>query len=273
VSSAAKSWRAASFSAEILGVMLATWAALISVPLALGQIGISWDALNHHIYLGWVADRPRFERDFLAASYQSYQFPYLYWPVYKLSASGVSGAWAGVVLATLEWLAVPALWLIARACIPGRSWFDTWMRGISVVLGLSSGLVLSLLDTTANDLLAAVPLVWAVAFAMAPLDVENSHLSTRRAVLLSGLFAGVAIACKLSNGPLAVLLPVFWICCGASFNQKLANALLGCVAVVAGFVLAYGYWGWQLWQHFGNPVYPFYDEIFERVRNWAGWQR
>jgi hypothetical protein len=54
-------------------VVLASAAALAGIPIALGQIGLSWDALNHHIYLGWMAEHPRFDRDFLAASYQAYQ--------------------------------------------------------------------------------------------------------------------------------------------------------------------------------------------------------
>ena len=113
---------------ELAAVTVVMWMALVSVPLGLGAIGISWDALNHHIYLGWTAEQPRFDRDFLAASYQAFQFPYLYWPVYKLAAAGLSGAAAGVVLASLHAVAVPAVWLIARSCIPGPTAFDVLLR-------------------------------------------------------------------------------------------------------------------------------------------------
>ena len=66
-------------------ILLAAWLVFISVPISLGGIGLSWDGLNHQMYLGWVADRPRFDKDYMAASMQSYQFPYLYWPLYKLA--------------------------------------------------------------------------------------------------------------------------------------------------------------------------------------------
>src|SRR5690348_14079424 len=133
---------------EFAFIGMAAWMAFVSIPFGLGGIGISWDALNHQIYLGWTTEHPRFDRDFLAASYQSYQFPYLYWPVYKLSASGVSGAWSGAVLASLQWLAVPPVWIMARACIPGQQWFDVVMRLLAVVLAFLTGLVLSLFDST-----------------------------------------------------------------------------------------------------------------------------
>ena len=49
---------------ELPFVGVFAWIAFISIPLFLGEIGISWDALNHHIYLGWTAGRPRFDLDF-----------------------------------------------------------------------------------------------------------------------------------------------------------------------------------------------------------------
>lgn len=258
---------------ELPVVCLLAWMAFIAIPLSLGEIGISWDALNHHIYLGWTAEYPRFERDFLAASYQSYQFPYLYWPVYKLSASGLTGAWSGVVLATLNWLAVPPVWMIARTCMPGQQWFNALMRMLAVVLAFMSVLVLSLFDSTSNDLLAAIPFVWAFALALDALPSNRPRrLSARNAVLLSGLFAGVSVACKLSNGPLAILLPGLWILSARTFRGRLLNTALGGSATVAGFVIAYGYWGWKLWIHFGNPVYPFYDPWFAPLRGLVGWQ-
>ena len=254
-----------------LGVLV--WFAFISIPLSLGQIGISWDALNHHIYLGWTAEHPRFDRDFLAASYQSYQFPYLYWPVYKLSQSGLSGAWSGVALATLNWLAVPPVWMIARTCMPGHQWFDVVMRFLAVILAFMSILVLSLFDSTSNDLSAAIPLVWALAFALQALDKSHpQRFSTSTAVLVSGLLAGISVACKLSNGPIAILLPCLWLFSALTVKVKISNIILGSSGALAGFILAYGYWGWQLWRNFGNPVYPFFDSFFSPLRLILGWQ-
>jgi hypothetical protein len=257
---------------EVLAICLLAWGAFVSIPMSLGAIGLSWDALNHHIYLGWTAEHPRFDRDFLAASYQSYQFPYLYWPVYKLATSGWSGAWAGVVLATLHLVAVPPVWMLARVCMPGRTGFDVAMRLLAVVLAFMTGVVLSLFDSTSNDLMAAAPLVWALALAMEPMDkARPAWLTPQRAVVLSGLFAGVAVACKLSNGPLAILLPALWLLSTSTMQRRLIHALLGSLTTLAGYVLVYGYWGSLLWSNFGNPIYPFYDGWFAPVRSLLGW--
>ncbi len=259
--------------AELFALLVVGWLAFAAVPIRLGGIGLSWDALNHHVYLGWIASQPRFERDFLAASYQSFQYPYLYWPLYRLFAAGWGGVPAGIVLVSMNLLAVPPLWMMARACIPEWGWYGMAMRWLGVVLAFLTGAVLSLFDSTSNDLLAAVPLIWAVALGLQPMTHhEHDTCSTKRLVVLSGFCAGVAVAFKLSNGPLAILLPALWVLHGSSMRQRMAYATFGSIATVAGFLLLYGWWGWQMWVHYGNPIYPFYDHMFDPLRRWWGFR-
>ena len=257
---------------EGVAICLIAWLAFISIPLLQGEIGLSWDALNHHVYLGWTAEHSRLDRDYIAAGFQSYQFPYLYWPMYKLAVTGWSGAAAGVVLATLHLLAVPPVWMLARSCMPGRTLFDVLMRVLAVTLAFLTGVVLSLFDSTANDLMAAIPLAWSLAYAIKPVaEVDPGSAAARRCVLLSGLFAGLAVACKLSNGPLAILLPALWLLSARAPMARVANTILAGAATFAAFLAAYGYWGFLLWQRFGNPIYPFYDGSFAPLRGLLGY--
>ena len=259
---------------ELPAICLLVWIAFISIPIGQGGIGLSWDALNHHIYLGWIVDSPRFDRDFLAAAYQSYQFPYLYWPVYKMAISGWSGVWTGIALATLHLIAVPPVWLLARTCMGGATLFDFFMRLLAVSMAFTSAVVLPQFTSTSNDLMAAAPLVWAFALALEPLNSRGpSWLTQQRAVVLSGLFAGAAVAFKLSNGPLAlVIMPTMWLLATkGSPSLRIRHTMAAGLATLAGFVLVYGYWGSQLWIHFGNPIYPFYDGWFARLRTLTGW--
>jgi hypothetical protein len=248
--------------------------ALAAVPVALGGMGISWDAINHHFYLGWSAEHPRFDHDVIAASYQVYQYPYLYWPAWRLAEANASGVTAGVVLALLQSLAIPPAWLVARACCPGSAPSDVALRFLGVVLAFLGGVSLSMLDSTSNDMFAAIPLLWAIALAAVAAEVPPHQ--PRRALAwaaLSGLCAGVAVAFKLSNGPLVLVMPIAWAMAPGSVAQRVQRVMLAGALTLLGFALAYGWWGWQLWVHTGNPVYPFYDDVFERVRAAVGWQR
>lgn len=245
--------------------------AFVAIPLTLGYIGLSWDAVNHHFYLGWIAEHARFERDFVAAAYQSYQYPYLYWPVYKLAMLGVSGATAGAVLALLHATAIPPVWMIARACLPGEDLFAVGMRAAGVALAFMSAAVLSMFDSTSNDLLAAVPLLWAYALALRP--IADTRVPAGRWILGSAVFGGLAVAFKLSNGFLAIALPLLWIWPAGRLSQRLMRIVAGSACMAASFAVFYGSWGWQLWTHYGNPFYPLYDHWFTPVREAVGWRR
>lgn len=245
--------------------------AFAAIPIWLGGLGISWDAVNHHIYLGWTAERPRFDRDYLAASYQAYQYPYLYWPVYKLALAGASGTTAGAVLALIHATAIPAVWMIARNCIPGDDLFSAAMRAIAVFVAFLSGAVLSMFETTSNDLTAAIPLLWAYALALQP--IAHPSAVPLRWALASGVLTGMSVAFKLSNGPMALLLPILWFWPSGAWGSRLRRCVLAGSAVLGSFALIYGHWGWQLWTQFGNPVYPLYDAWFAPLRELTGWQR
>lgn len=260
---------------ELPIVMLAMWLVFISIPLYMGRIGLSWDGLNHQIYLGWVANSSRFDRDYMAASMQSYQFPYLYWPVYKLAISGFNGMTAGVVLSTLHLIAVPPVWMVSRVLIPDRNLLGVALRVAAVVLAFMSAVPLKTLETTGNDLLAAAPMLWAIAFAFKAITLKStaSHTSLTRISVISGLLGGIAVACKLSNGPLVILLPVLFFFCHGELLQRLKWVISNTLGVALGFGVTYGYWGYQLWLQFGNPLFPFYNGYFEPVRAMLGWQR
>lgn len=252
--------------AELAAVTCIAWLVFCAFAWGRGEMGISWDALNHQIYLGWTADAPRFHLDVLAATSQSYQYPYLYWPLYKMALGGFSGAQAALVIATLHLACVPALWLVARRCMPQPDWFGAAMRTLAIVLAFASGLIVSLFQSTSNDMLAAIPLLWALAIAFPrPDDAARGGASTA-AVLVSGLLGGVSVAVKFSNGPLVLLLPVLWMMRAAPLRDRLRRAAIGCAAILAAFVVAYAPWGWQLWEVQGNPIYPFADGWFSRLR-------
>ena len=146
------------------------------------------------------------------------------------------------------------------------------MRWLAVALAFSGGLTLSLVDTTSNDLLAGVPLVWAIALGLLAND-QAGRPPRMGLVALSGLLAGVSVACKLSNGPLALAMPLLWALGGGGALAVASRIAIGGAATVAGFLVAYAPWGWQMWQQFGNPIYPFYDPAFDPLRIWFGWQR
>jgi hypothetical protein len=246
---------------ELLAVTMLSAAVVAALPLQAGVWGWSWDALNHHVYLGLISETPRWHLDVTAASVQGWQYPYLYWPVYRLTLLPVHGAVAGALWAAfLCALLVPPIWLTSMRLLPLADNTRTgaaqavFERSAACALALMSLVVLSSVGTTANDPLAAVPLLWAVAVMALPAP------SDRRAAAAAALW-GVSSAFKLSNA-LAIPLLLIWWWRGPGWPLPLRRGLAIAAGALAGFALAYAPWGWQLWQHTGNPFYPFFQRLF-----------
>lgn len=239
----------------LVSALCATAAALLAI--APGHWGWSWDALNHHVYLGHIAGTPRWHLDVMAANVQSLQYPYLYWPVAKLAQSPLDGAQAAALWGSaLALLLVPPLWLISWRLLPaqGHPVQAVFERCAATLLGASSVVVIASLGTTANDPLATVPLLWALAWMAAP------QTSDRRAALAASLW-GVSVAFKLSN-VLALPMLLVWWWRGRPKPLPLRRGVGIAVGAALGYSLAYAPWGWQLWVWSGNPFYPFLDGLF-----------
>lgn len=241
---------------ETLEVLLLTLLAALgaaAMPLAAGEFGWSWDALNHHIYLGLIAEQPRWHLDVIPASYQTYQYPYLYWPVYRLSLLDGSGAWVGAVWSAFQAACIlPPVWFIARNLLPtNRAELPPAIeRGLACVMAFMSMVILSSLQTTANDLLAAVPLLWGLAL------WTSAQRSAGRLALAAGML-GIAVAFKLSNALFLPLLLVWWWRPGEGWRACWRHAWAQGAGVCLGFALAYAPWGWQLAILMGNPFHPY----------------
>ncbi len=242
---------------ELAALTLLAAAAGAAVPLGAGYLQWSWDALNHHVYLGMIAETPRWHLDVMPASFQTYQYPYLYWPVYRMSLLTGSGAWIGAAWsASQAALLLPPVWLIAHRLLPAgdNARVARLERVAACAFAAMSAIVLIGVETTSNDLLAAVPLLWALAVA------AKSPLTDRGATL-AALLLGVSVAFKLSNALFVPVLALWWWVPARPWLPLRRGLAMG-VAVTLGFVLAYAPWGWQLWQLTGNPFYPMLQSIF-----------
>ena len=242
---------------ELLGLTALAAGMSAAVILSAGEWAWSWDALNHHVYLGLIAESPRWNLDVLAASVQGYQYPYLYWPVYRISTLPISGAQAGALWSALAAaLILPPVWLASLHLLPaqGSAVQAAFERIAACALAGSSIVVLAATGTTANDPMACLPLLWALAIMAAPKPND------RRAGVAAALW-GVSLAFKWSNA-LAMPLLLLWWWQSERPHWCLRRGLQMAVAAAAGFAVAYGPWGWQLWRQTGNPLHPFFPWLF-----------
>lgn len=242
---------------EGLSLTLLAAALLATLAFLRGSFGWSWDALNHHVYLGMIAESPRWTNDVAAAASQSYQYPYLYWPTYRISLLNGSGALVSAVWsATQAALMMMPVWGLIYRIFPdaGKPWEARAYRVLAFGLALASLPIIGVLGTTANDALAAVPVLWALAIGLG----FPGRLSA--AIGSAGLI-GAAIAFKFSNVLFLPMLAIVWWQPSPP-RLPLRPLFSMSLALIAGFGIFYAPWGWQLWTETGNPFYPYFARFF-----------
>jgi hypothetical protein len=237
--------------------LVAVVALAIGWTLALGK-DVHWDAINYHLYLGFSALHDRFAQDFFAAGPPAYLNPYAYVPLYLAVAAGWS-AWA-IAAALAAWHSL-TLWLtyeialVAGAPRPARVHIAFAL--LAVAFAATNPVLLQVLGSTTADLTTAVFVLggwWCVAVA-----VRDGRASL---ACLAGVLVGAAAAMKLSNAVFAMAaVPALLFVEGTPQRRVLVQLGFGLACGIA-FLAAAMPWGAQLWREFGNPFFPFLNEVF-----------
>ena len=242
-------------SADGARVCVAALAALTAWTLFAGK-DVSWDLLNHHLYLPFSWLSGRHVGDLFAAGPQSYQNPLGYVPGYLLITAGWPAWTVGVALTVLQ--ALPAAWALHRLVLAlwgpderHRPW-----RWLAVALSLAAPVYLLTVGTTSTDpLCAALVLV-----ALASLIDARPHTPGR--LMVGGAALGLAVAIKFTSGIFAIAIGVLLLWRLYSGQTRWSQALLFGAAAVLATVLGTGAWSWWLWRSFGNPVFPLFNSLF-----------
>ncbi|SHE95855.1 4-amino-4-deoxy-L-arabinose transferase [Microbulbifer donghaiensis] len=211
----------------------------------------SWDAAHYHGYLGWAFWGERLDKDLMAAGFQGYQTPYLYLPFFLLLKLGVSPKATVIILAVIHSANIVFVYLIARRIFaPG----SLLLPVSSLFLALATPVFLAGLGSSLGDAIATVPLLVSVY-----LLLERG----KGGVWFPGVLAGVAVALKFTVAPFVVLITILLVQPGRGFSAWLRdNFVFGFCALIS-FVVLYFPWGLRLYEEFGNPFFPLFNNIFQ----------
>jgi hypothetical protein len=244
---------------------LALLAALVlalmgGVSLRLGQ-DLNFDLLNYHYYAGYAFLHGRTFRDLAPAGSQSFLPPLLHVFSY-LGIAYLPPRLFGFLLGAIHGLNVLLLFalglVVHRRDDPRRAWV---VSILATVVGSLGPAAVSLLGTTFGDNLVSIPAALALVLVLA----TGADASPRRAswrALAAGLLGGAAAGLKLPMAvyqlALLVAAGVLWWSSG-SLAKRLGMLSLGSLL---GYMSTGGFWAIELQRRFGNPVFPFANDLF-----------
>jgi hypothetical protein len=241
-----------------------TIAILVAFPFLYGGVSqflgqdVNWDLQNYHYFDPyWLLVNHM--RDILPAQLQTYYSPFLDVPFYD-AVNRISPRLLAFLIAVVEGTSFPILYLIGRHFTKSR----LIALGLAA-LGMFTAGAISELGTILGDTLIAPLLLGAVLLGLH--SMENDRLRSGMAplpwlVLAAGGLAGVATGLKPSALPVAFGIIVAISLGSAGVRRRLARLVVGGFGLVVGGLIAYGWWGYELWARYRNPFLPYLNQFF-----------
>lgn len=210
---------------------------------------INWDWLNYHEYGAYALLNGRFDIDVAPGGFQTFLNPTAYVLPYVLR-HGLGPPYWGPLLGAIHGLNLALIYWISRILL-GRA-AGTLAILAAVVIAAFGPMTLSEVGTSFIDILTALPVIAGVGLILSDRERPQARL------LAAGCLIGAAVGLKLTNATFLI---------GAGVSLLLAARPLGALASFAagsaiGGLVTGGAWALKLWLEFGNPVFPYYNNIF-----------
>lgn len=233
--------------------------------LWLGQ-DAAWDTRNYHIYNAWAFVTGRYASgiDLMPSQGQFFFNPLLDVAFYLLSTMLPPKA-AYFILGCVQGLNIPLLFLIGWLTLD----IAGDMRKVAVcaalsLLGVFSGMGISEIGTQFNDNLTSIGILLTVLLILRNIDflMTESCCRVLERGALFGLPAGIALGLKITCLPFCFAICIAALILTPDWRKCLRLAVCVGTGITLGFLLAYGHWGYYLWQNFGSPMFPFFNAWF-----------
>ncbi len=211
---------------------------------------VNWDQRNYHIAIPFLLLHGTYWSSIAPAGIQSWFNPLVLIPQY-LAITHLPPIAATLVITLAQ---LPAYLICARICrqIAGP---DHTLALLGFLLCLASPIALSEAGTTYVDLVTAIPVLGAYSLLLTPEQ-------TGRRAATAGALIGLATGLKLTNavfafGTAALIWPAT-----PRITDRLARLTVAGLGAATAFLIIAGWWHWLLWQHFGDPVFPYFARLF-----------
>jgi hypothetical protein len=239
------------------------WALALSVPIAAGLLSLwlgqdaTWDWRNYHLYVAWAYLEGRLSLDMAPGQMQSYFNPWIDLPYYWM-ATNWPARWTGFAFGAAHGLVIIPLYAIACRLLPFKA------AAVCALAGCLGPVFLYQLGSTMGDNTAALLVLPAVAVMLRALGQLPADTRTAaRWMALAGLLGGAAAGLKLTNAPAALALCAMPLAAGCAWGSRMRWVAWVGVATAIGVLATGGHWFWTMYQHFGNPLFPQFNGLFQ----------
>lgn len=232
------------------------------LALFLGQ-DANWDLRNYHLYNPFAFLHHRLDFDMVPAQVANFYNPLLHIPFYW-AVMILPPMVTGFLIGAIQGLNFPILVGIARSVMGEEREHPPWHYYLAAFLGLLGAGTLAELGTTFGDNLISLPLLGGLWLLLA--NFQNLRQEKTGRILLivafAGILTGMAAGLKQPSATFAVGWCAAFLLLPVPFSRRIVLAFCFGIGVLAGIAITGGFWMHELWVHYGNPLFPYFNDLF-----------
>lgn len=241
-----------------LGVTIIFWGCYV---LWLGK-DTSWDFRNYHWYIPYAFLNGREGFDMIVAHQATYYNPFQDIPFYVLATH--TPAWFALfTLGMVQGTNVVPLYLLGRLSLR----LEEYKLGAAALalLGQTGGLGLNMFGTTYHDNTMSIVILSSIVILVAQREVLKAGPLGKTAGIsaLAGFLVGATVGLKLPELPFALGFAAALVALGGDWRHQTARLVAGGLGGLLGVVALMGYWTIHLEALTGNPLFPYFNDVFK----------
>jgi len=253
-----------------------TLAAWLMVPPLFGILSVmlgqdaNWDLRNYHYYNPYSFINNRMDFDVLPSQVANFYNPLLYVPFYY-AVNLFSPKGVGFLLGLIQGFNFPLLLAITRRMIPSKgsclnsSWkYGGVCFGISLI-GMLGAANISELGTMFSDNLLSILILSSLLIILSAMRhlLCSGWRMKLTIVIGAGFLAGAAIGFKQPAAIYAIGLCAAFFVLKTPFMHRFFLSFFYGIGVLSGIAATGGYWLYEMWVRFKNPLFPYFNLLFQ----------
>lgn len=244
---------------------------LLGIPLIFGGISLylgrdlNWDLRNYHYYNVYAFLNNRLGYDIAPAQLQTYINPFFDLPFYFLTQRFHSSV-AGYFLGFLHGFNISLLFIVFwQMSLIQKRWYR-FLVGMALCFASAFGpAFVSELGNTMNDNLVSLFVLTAITLLLASTSRKEDLFFGKQQTLIAaaGVIMGLGVGFKTTTSFFALSSAFAMLILYPDWPTRIKNFIIYGFFGLVGGVLSSGYWCWEMYTRFGNPLMPYYNDIFK----------
>lgn len=225
----------------------------------------NWDLRNYHYYNPYAFFHGRLGFDYAPAQLQSFLNPGQDFMFYFLITHFKPVA-AGFLMGGIHGLGFGLIFAIAYSLLSAKA-FKVRLGSslLCAAAGVYGPVFVCELGASENDTLISLFVLAAILMLVRNLTLHDTLSSPkgRVALIVAGGLLGFAVGLKLTVTIYAIGTAFALLFAAKNWPDRLISVGIWGLAFLVGFAITAGHWMAILWSAYGNPLFPFYNHIFQ----------